>query len=97
MVKRGGRMQRFPGIRMTGGTGTANTKGLANGREDKSSVSIMTAGTVGMRIRITAYKSIIMAVNAARSCSYQRSMIRGRLGMVRGKISDMAGSTVTGS
>ena len=97
MVKRGGRMQRIPGTRMTGSTGTANTKGLANGREEKSSVSIMTAGTVGMRIRINAYKGIIMAVDAAGTCCYQRCMVRGRFRMVRCKVSDMAGSTVAGS
>ena len=97
MVKRGGRMQRTPATRMTGSTGTANTKGLANGREEKSSVSIMTAGTVGMRIRINAYKSVIMTVDAAGTCSYQRCMIRGRLWMVRSEIRTVTGSTVAGS
>ena len=97
MVKRCCRMHSIPVTRMTGGTGTANTKGLADCREEKSSVSIMTAGTVGMRIRINAYKSIIMAFDATSSCCYQRGMIRGRFRMVCSEIRTVTGSTVAGS
>ena len=53
-------MQRLPRIRMTRCAVTANTKGLADCRAYKSTVSIMTAGATGMRICGTAYKGIIM-------------------------------------
>ena len=96
MVKRGCRMQCIPRIRMTRSTVAAGGKVLTNGREDKSSVSIMTAGTVGMRISSTAYQSVIMTVNAARSCSYQRCMIRRWFLMVRGKVRTVTGGAVAG-
>ena len=97
MVKRGGRMQRFPRSSMTGGTVTANTKGLTNGGEDKSTIRIMTAGAGGMRICSTAYQGIIMAVNTAgRTYRYKRCMIRRWFRMKRGKVRTVTGGAVAG-
>ena len=96
MVKRGCRMQRFPRSSMTGGTVTANTKGLTNGGEDKSTIRIMTAGTGGMRICSTAYQGIIMAAGTCRRTNrYKRSMIRRWLRMERRKVSTVTRVTVT--
>ena len=97
MIEGGCRMQCFPGSRMTGSTVAAGGKVLTDCREDKSTVSIMTAGTCGMRICSTAYQGIIMTVSTAgQTNSYQGCMIRGRFRMERGEVSTVTGGTVTG-
>ena len=77
MTKRCCRMQRLPGVRMTRSTVTASAEGrsISAISRYKTTVCIMTAAAIGMCLRINTYQRIVMAVNATRSCCYQRCMI----------------------